>query len=174
MRNQVEKILQMATLEEGKHEFNFVPLDAHKLIQKAVSNVALQVSTREGTLSTLLGATHSTILGDSVHLQNVIHNLLDNAIKYSASRPNVRIETRNTNGQLIIVVGDRGIGIAREYLDKVFDKYFRVPTGNLHDVKGFGLGLSYVKLVVQAHGGNVSLVSTPGQGTTVSLNFPLA
>jgi two-component system phosphate regulon sensor histidine kinase PhoR len=173
MKHQVDKILQMATLEEGKGEFNRSQLDAHEVIERAVENFALQIAARGGSMTIELNAAQNWMLADPVHFENVIHNVLENAVKYSPSAPIITVRTNNDNGGLCIEVSDRGIGIATEHADKVFDKYYRVSTGNLHDVKGFGLGLSYVKLVVQAHGGNVSLVSTPGQGTTVSMNFPL-
>ena len=172
MRNQVEKILQMATLEEGEHEFNKVRLDLHEIIQKAVDNIEVQIEARKGNVKVVLNAQQSVVQGDAVHIENVIYNLLDNANKYSANKPNISVSTLNVGGSLVVVVADRGLGIAREHIDKVFDKYYRVPTGNLHDVKGFGLGLSYVKLILEAHGGLVAIKSEPGKGTMVELRFP--
>jgi two-component system phosphate regulon sensor histidine kinase PhoR len=172
MRNQVEKILQMATLEEGEHEFNKVRLDLHEIIQNAVDNIEVQIEARKGNVKVVLNAQQSIVQGDAVHIENVIYNLLDNANKYSANKPNISVSTLNVGGSLVVVVADRGLGIAREHIDKVFDKYYRVPTGNLHDVKGFGLGLSYVKLILEAHGGRVAIKSEPGKGTMVELRFP--
>jgi two-component system phosphate regulon sensor histidine kinase PhoR len=108
-----------------------------------------------------------------VHLTNIIHNLLDNANKYSPDSPEIRVSTRNSRKGITIAVEDRGTGIRDESKKRVFDKYYRVPVGNLHDVKGFGLGLSYVKLMVEAHGGAVSLRSEYGKGTIVEVYLPL-
>ncbi len=172
MKNQVEKILQMAALEEGDYEFNMAPVDMHQVIARAAENAALQVSAQKGTVTTQLAAKKTKILADAVHIENVIHSLLDNAVKYSPNEPAISIETIDENGKLVIRVRDNGIGISEENLGKVFDKYYRVPTGNLHDVKGFGIGLSYVKLIAEAHNGSVAIISRVGKGTTVELKFP--
>lgn len=171
MRNQVDKILQMATLEEGEHAFHFVSLNMHHSITRTAENLALQLSVRKGNIALRLNAPHPNIDGDIVHIENVLHSLLDNAIKYSAANPDIIIETANETDELIIRIIDHGIGIAAEHIENVFDKYYRVPTGNLHNVKGFGLGLSYVKLITAAHNGKVTLKSVPGKGTTVELRF---
>lgn len=173
MKRQVEKILQMAALEEGEYELTLTTVDVHQLIRGAVENIALQLTARGGQITTQLNAVESTIRADALHIQNVLHNILDNAMKYSESKPAISIETLNEEATLVIRVRDNGIGISAENLSKVFDKYYRVPTGNLHDVKGFGLGLSYVKLVTDAHHGRVSIESEPGGGSTVQLRFPL-
>jgi two-component system phosphate regulon sensor histidine kinase PhoR len=172
MKNQVEKILQMAMLEEGDFELNVVPVDVHPLVLRAVDNIALQVTARKGSLATDLKAVHSVVLADAVHLENVIHNLLDNAVKYSKDAPVISVETSNVEGRLLLRVRDNGIGIAEEHIGKIFDKYFRVPTGNIHDVKGFGLGLSYVKLIMEAHHGTVEIRSRVGAGSVVELRLP--
>ena len=112
------------------------------------------------------------INADVVHLTNVINNILDNAVKYSQARPQISVNTHNANGGIHIMITDNGIGISEEDLQRVFEKYFRVHTGNVHNVKGFGLGLSYVKLMAEAHGGTISLKSRLGSGTTVELSFP--
>ena len=119
-------------------------------------------------------AARHTISGDAVHVTNIIHNLLDNAGKYSPEKPSITVSTKNVDGSLKISVKDNGIGMKEEDARRVFEKYFRVSTGNIHDVKGFGLGLSYVKLMVEAHEGSVSITSSPGKGTTVEVTFPLS
>jgi two-component system phosphate regulon sensor histidine kinase PhoR len=174
MKKQVEKILQMSALEEGDYELNLVPVDVHKIITKAVENISLQMTARKGTITTELNAPRSKIQADAVHLENIVHNVLDNAVKYSRNEPKIVVATSSTADQLIIRVQDNGIGIAEEHLQKVFEKYYRVPTGNVHDVKGFGLGLSYVKLVTEAHRGTIAIQSQLGKGTTVELHFPLS
>ena len=109
-----------------------------------------------------------------MHVENVMNSVLDNAEKYSPGAPRIRLSTLNDDRWLVISVADRGIGIAAEHLQNIFEKYYRVPTSNIHDVKGFGLGLSYVKLVVGRHGGTVRAVSAPGSGTNVELRFPVS
>jgi two-component system phosphate regulon sensor histidine kinase PhoR len=173
MRNQVDKILQMAVIEEGDYDLKLSDVDVHQIIQKAVGNVALSVENRHGTIQCSLDAEDHSLQADALHLTNIIHNLLDNANKYSPDSPEIRVSTRNSRKGITIAVEDRGIGMRDESMKRVFDKYYRVPVGNLHDVKGFGLGLSYVKLMVEAHGGTVSLRSEYGKGTTVEVFLPL-
>ena len=110
---------------------------------------------------------------DPVHIENVIHNLLDNAAKYSDGSPTIAVLTHNHQQMLVVTISDKGIGIPKDSLEKVFDKYYRVPTGNIHDVKGFGLGLSYVRLIVEAHQGTVAIRCNPDKGTIVELRFPV-
>lgn len=112
------------------------------------------------------------LTADPVHLGNVVHNLLDNASKYTPESPRIRVTTRIDNGTLSLAITDNGIGMHQDDCRRAFDKYFRVSTGNVHDVKGFGLGLSYVKLMVEAHGGAVTIHSRPGEGTRVEVTFP--
>jgi signal transduction histidine kinase len=173
MKQQVDKILQMAVLEEGDLELNIVPLDVHAVIRKAVENVTLQVEQKGGAIVCKLGAGSSLVNADLVHLANVVHNVLDNANKYSPEAPRIEVSTWNADGLLKIAIRDEGIGMKEEDAKRAFEKYFRVSTGNQHDVKGFGLGLSYVKLIVEAQKGSVSLASSPGRGTTVELAFPV-
>jgi two-component system phosphate regulon sensor histidine kinase PhoR len=173
MKTQVDKILQMALLEEGDYELKLVPLDMHALIRDAVQNTVLQVEAKGGSVSSRLEAESFTVNADPVHMANIIHNVLDNAIKYSPGAPFITVVTRNSGESLLIEIGDRGIGIGREEREKVFEKYYRVRTGNVHDVKGFGLGLSYVRLMVEAQGGNVSISGDLGKGTTLHLGFPV-
>jgi signal transduction histidine kinase len=172
MRNQTDKILQMAVLEQGDYELKISDVDVHQVIAKAVGALALRVENRHGKVSCDLKATQFTLKADAVHFAGVIENLLDNANKYSPHEPRIAVATENVDGGLRIGISDNGIGMKPEHQKMVFEKYFRVPSGNIHDVKGFGLGLSYVRLIVLAHGGTVTLASTYGVGTKVDLLFP--
>jgi two-component system phosphate regulon sensor histidine kinase PhoR len=173
MRNQVEKILEMAALEEGDYELNIAAVDAHKIIEDAVQNIALQIEKRGGKIKCQLGAAAPVIEADEVHLANIIHNLLDNANKYSPETPVITIATGNDGAGLRIRIADKGMGLRPEDQKRVFEKYFRVPTGNVHDVNGFGLGLSYVKLMVEAHGGRITVQSEYQKGSEFEIWLPL-
>ncbi len=174
MKRQVDTILQMAVLEEGNYELKLVGVDVHEIIRGVVDNVSLQVEEKSGSIQCRLDATRSYVYADTMHFTNIIHNVLDNACKYSPDRPSIVVSTSNKNDSIAIDVTDSGIGIRKEDVARVFEKYFRVHTGNVHDVKGFGLGLSYVKLMTEAHGGTISLESEPGKGTTLHLLFPVS
>ncbi len=173
MKHQVEKILQMAVLEEGEFELKRTEVDIHQLIEQAVKNFTIPVEQKNGTLSATLDAKGRTVRGDLVHLSNIINNVLDNAVKYSGGIPDIRISTKDAGHSIVITVADNGIGISKEDAERVFEKYYRVSTGNMHNVKGFGLGLSYVKLIVEAHNGSVALHSSPNKGTTVQIILPV-
>jgi two-component system phosphate regulon sensor histidine kinase PhoR len=173
MRSQVDRILELAALEEGEFEFRRERLDLHEIVARAAANSALRVRERGGSVSTDLRAGNHTVRGDAMHVENVVNSVLDNAEKYSPDRPTIRVATYNADGCIVVSVADRGIGIAPEHLPNIFEKYFRVPTNNLHDVKGFGIGLSYVRLVVERHGGSVRAESAPGQATTIEMKFPV-
>ena len=173
MKKQVDRILEMALIEEGDYELALADVDMHRVIASACENAAMLVEPRHGSMEFRPGAERHTIRGDAVHLANIVHNLLENGVKYSAGAPDVCASTENEGEFLLVRVRDRGIGIPPEHVGRVFDKYYRVPTGNLHDVKGFGLGLRYVRLLTEAHGGTVTLRSRPGEGTEVTLRFPL-
>jgi two-component system, OmpR family, phosphate regulon sensor histidine kinase PhoR len=174
MRAQVEKILQMAQLERGDFRLTLEEIDIHAVLARALAGFALQIEQRRGTIERDLAATRTTVRGDNVHLAGVIGNVLDNAIKYSPGPPMIGVRTRNDDGWVVITISDRGVGIDDAYQARVFEKYFRCPTGERHDVKGFGLGLSYVKLLIEAHQGRVELDSRVGEGTRVTLRLPLA
>jgi len=174
MKQQVDKILQMAVLEKGDYELNIVPVDVHEVIRKAAENIMLQVDQKGGTITSRLEAESSIVLADPLHAANVIHNILDNASKYSVEAPCIETSTWNSDGRLWISIRDHGIGMKEDDARRAFEKYFRAATGNRHDVKGFGLGLAYVKLMVEAIGGHVRLTSSPGKGTTVEMVLPVA
>lgn len=171
--SQVERILQLASLEEGDLDLRRDPVAMHDVITEAAKRSTLQVEALGGKLTTALNATSATVLGDRVHLESVAHNLIDNAIKYSIHAPQVTVTTENVGDMLHLVVRDRGIGLSPDQLERVFDKYYRVPTGNVHNAKGFGIGLSYVKLVVTSLGGTVRMRSAEGAGTEVEVVLPV-
>ncbi len=173
MKHQVDKILQLAVLEEGEFEWKRSDVDMHAVITQAVQHVSMQAEQKNGKITVRLTADRAVVSGDAVHLANIIYNVLDNAIKYTPTVPAITVTSEISGSDLLIRVSDNGIGIPAQDLDRVFEKYFRVSTGNTHDVKGFGLGLRYVQLIVRAHGGTVSLASTPGAGTTVTIALPL-
>jgi len=172
MKDQVEKILQVALIEEGDFDLQQTDVDLHEVIETALSKLSMRVSERNGTIETNLSARESHVAADPVHITNVIYNLLDNAEKYSPDKPQISISTRNRKDGVVVAVEDRGRGISKDDLERIFDKYYRVQSGNLHDVKGFGLGLSYVKLIVELHGGSVTIDSRLGDGSRVEIYLP--
>jgi two-component system, OmpR family, phosphate regulon sensor histidine kinase PhoR len=172
LRTQVERVLQLATLERGSMKLRQERVDLHALIEKAMASFRLTLDERNGTLAMDLRAEKQSLTGDAVHLQNVLHNLLDNAIKYSPSTPRIEIRTWNEGRQLLVSVRDGGIGLGAEEQRRIFQRFYRVSTGNVHDVKGFGLGLHYVQQIVRAHKGTVSVQSALGKGSTFTLTFP--
>jgi two-component system, OmpR family, phosphate regulon sensor histidine kinase PhoR len=169
----VENVLQTAILDKGNFKLKPSPVDMHEMIRNVVANVQLGVEKRAGEISADLRALHYIVDADRTHIQNVIYNLVDNALKYSPEKPHIRVFTCDFADQLEICVQDNGIGIARENQKKIFEKLYRVPTGNIHDVKGFGLGLSYVKAIIEKHGGDVWVESEPGKGSRFYVRLPL-
>ncbi len=174
MNSQVERVLQIAQIDRNEVQLHIAEVNMHHLIQQAVANFSLQIEKRDGTLQLDLQASTPVVKGDATHLASVIHNLLDNANKYSPERPQIAVRTRNTSKGLAIAVEDKGVGISKEARKYIFDKFYRVHTGNLHDVKGFGLGLSYVKAIVEAHKGTVEVRSEVGKGSTFTITLPTA
>jgi two-component system, OmpR family, phosphate regulon sensor histidine kinase PhoR len=168
----VESILQTAILDKGEFKLKLSDLDIHDIIKTAINNTYLLIEQRQGKIVTQLNATKTKLQADKVHLTNIIFNLIDNAIKYSKENPEISITTENAEGGINIFVKDNGIGISKENQKKIFDKFYRVPTGNVHNVKGFGLGLSYVQAVVNKHGGTISVQSEPGRGSTFIIFLP--
>ncbi len=169
---QVEKVLQMAVFNEGRLKFKFKEFDVNKMIETVTSNFELRVKSKSGVLETEIKAENPLIKGDEVHITNVIFNLLDNAVKYSKEIPEIKVTTFNKKENVVISVEDKGIGISKEHHAQIFDRFFRVPTGNIHNVKGFGLGLSYVKKIVDSHNGTIKVESAVNKGTKFSILFP--
>ncbi|HLX67884.1 MAG TPA: ATP-binding protein, partial [Puia sp.] len=173
MNKQVETILQASLLDRQEQQLNLKSLHAHRIIQEALENVRLQLEGKGGSYELQLTAMTDLIEADEVHFMNVITNLIDNAIKYSKENLLIRISTHSTPRNLIIRIEDNGIGMTKETQRRIFEKFYRAHTGNLHNVKGFGLGLSYVKTIVEAHEGRIKVDSTIGKGTAFTLEFPL-
>ncbi len=167
-----EKILQTAILEKGQLRLRKEKINLHSIIEDVAHKIAIQVEIRDGSIVTQLNATEPLILADKVHITNVINNLLDNANKYSPRKPLITITTSDMNNGIQVSIIDNGIGINKANLKKIFEKLYRVPTGDVHNVKGFGLGLSYVKFIVDKHEGKVSVESEPGKGSTFRIWLP--
>jgi signal transduction histidine kinase len=173
MQDQVRKILETAALEKGELELKFARLDAHEAIRRTAEAFALAVESRGGSIRLRLEAGDADIEADPLHFPNVLRNLIDNAVKYARRPPDILVATATSGDLLRIAVTDNGPGLGPEARRRVFDKYYRVPSGNVHDVKGFGLGLSYARLVVKAHGGTIGVQSEEGRGSTFSVELPL-
>ena len=169
---QVERVLQMAIFDQGQLKLKRKELDMHDIIETVAQNFFLQIEKRKGELSFFPEAENSGIMGDSIHITNVVSNLLENAVKYTTKTPNIEIRTSNEKNYFILSIKDNGIGISKENQKRIFDKFYRVPTGNIHTVKGFGLGLNYVKKIVDEHHGEISLNSTYNKGTTFKIFIP--
>ena len=173
LQDQVERILQAATIEKEKIAIKKQPVNVNKLLERSIATFRVNVESKNGVLTDNLNAENPFILGDEVHLSNLFNNLIDNAIKYSPDNLDVNIRTENKEGKLQILIKDKGLGIAKEHQAHIFDKFYRVPTGNVHDVKGFGIGLNYVNLLVKKHNGTIQLESEKGEGSTFILTFKI-
>ena len=175
MNRQVETILKSALMERQEVQLVLKPIHAHQVIEDVADNFMLRLQEKNGTLETNLQATNDLIEADEVHFSNLINNLMDNAVKYSKENvpPRICISTVSNHKKLTIKIEDNGIGMSRETLKRIFEKFYRAHTGNIHNVKGFGLGLSYVKDIVEAHGGTIKADSTLGKGSCMTIELPL-
>ena len=172
MNSQVEKVLQMALLDKRDFSLKLTQINLHDVINSAIENINLQVEKKDGTAKAELEAANPFVEGDVTHISNIVNNLLDNANKYSPNQPDISVHTRNVPNGVEVTISDKGIGMSKEQRKHIFDKFYRVHTGNLHDVKGFGLGLSYVKAMMTAHKGQIEVKSELGKGSSFCLFFP--
>ena len=172
MNQQVENILQMSTLDNREMDFVFQETDIHQVINRGIDTIGIQVHERGGRIECNLDAERSIIAGDPEHLRNLVHNLLDNANKYSEENPLIKVSTRNDNSGIFLVVEDNGIGMTKTVQSKIFERFYRQTTGNVHNVKGFGLGLNYVKSIVDAHNGTITVESEPERGSRFTVFLP--
>ncbi len=173
LENQVERVLNVAKMDKDTLHLKKELFDMHDLIAEAKGNFEFNQAEHGGQITLDLQATEFNIQADPVHISNVVFNLLDNAIKYCEVQPSISIKTKNEKNGFVLEIADNGIGIKREDIKMIFDKFYRVPTGNLHNVKGFGLGLYYVKIIIEQHGGNIQVKSSVGKGTTFILWLPI-
>lgn len=173
LNNQVEKVLQLAKIERENVELHLEKTDLNELLAHISPSLEIKINDKKGALTLDLPADHIMIMADKLHLTNIIHNLVDNGVKYSTQPPEITIKIKKEGKNAVLSVTDKGIGIPKEFQNKVFDKFFRVPTGNVHNVKGFGLGLFYVLSLCQEHGWKLGLLSSPGAGTTIHITIPM-
>lgn len=169
----VDKVLRLSMFEQNKMELTKEPVDLKELVQEVMQSMKLQFEKRNAVVEFTPSNTDAMVLGDKLHLLSVVYNLLDNAMKYSAEKPWIQIAIYQQDSGLQLRVKDNGIGIAPEYRLKVFDKFFRVPHGNTHNVKGYGLGLSYVHEVIQKHGGTIVVQAAEPNGSEFIMNLPV-
>jgi two-component system phosphate regulon sensor histidine kinase PhoR len=172
MNKKVETILQIASLDKKEIDFKLENVSMHTIIERAVETIEIQVHQKNGKITLKLNAAEPVIYGDVEHLTNLVNNLLDNALKYSHESPDITVETMNNERGIILSVEDKGIGMSKSIQSKIFERFYRQSSGNIHDVKGFGLGLNYVRAIIDAHKGNVVVTSEPGKGSRFDIFLP--
>ena len=172
MNTRVEQVLQMALLDSSEFKLHEKVLDIHEVIRNVTDNIRLQTESRNGQLIVNLEAQRMQVHADESHMTNVLISILDNAIKYSPVNPEIRVSTINSGSSIIISISDNGIGMNSETQKKIFDKFFRVTSGNIHNIKGFGLGLSYAKAIVLAHKGEIKVTSEVEKGSRFDILLP--
>jgi two-component system phosphate regulon sensor histidine kinase PhoR len=172
LKNQIEQVLQIAVLDKGEYTLKMKKMDVHRVLEGILKSFSIVVKKRDGFIITKFNATETMIVADKDHFTNIIYNLLDNAEKYSPESPLITIKTENRDHGIVISVEDKGIGISADAQRHIFKNLYRVPTGNIHNVKGFGLGLYYARLMMEAHRGSISLHSEPKKGSRFDLFFP--
>ena len=174
MKKQVESVLNMSKLERKEMQLFLKQTDVRELIRKLAESFRLIVEERGGTLTEDFTAERFILKVDEFHLSNALVNLLDNANKYSPETPEINIKTRNEGNKYVIEISDKGMGMEPFNKKKIFEKFFREETGNVHNVKGQGLGLSYVKRIIELHGGQVLVESAKGLGSTFTVKLPMS
>ncbi|RVU02117.1 HAMP domain-containing histidine kinase [Mucilaginibacter limnophilus] len=170
----IERVLNIARLEKNDFKLDTKKVDVNDMITLVLDSMSLKLQKHDAKTTLNLDAENAIIIADELHFSNVLYNLIDNAIKYSTDAPDITISTLNKNNQLLIRVADKGIGMSRDQQSKIFEQFYRIPTGNLHDVKGFGLGLSYANTIVKKLNGTIGVKSEKDKGSEFELKFPLA
>jgi two-component system phosphate regulon sensor histidine kinase PhoR len=173
LERQIEKVLQVAGSDKSKIKLKLEQTDCHDLLEKVVENFKMNQPNMNLSVTMEFAAKQADIVSDKLHLSNVIYNLLDNAVKYCDVAPVIKLSTTRENDTFRISVSDNGRGIEKKYLNKIFDRFFRIPTGDVHTVKGFGLGLNYVKNITDAHKWKLHVESQPGKGSTFTILIPV-
>ena len=173
LKKMVDNILQLARLKRGQLQLCLEKIDVHEVLRSIIANISLQVTSKNGTITTHLDAPVATIVGDPTHIESVIANLIENALKYTPTQPAIVISTWNEKKFLVVSIKDNGIGIPKKNIRHIFDEFYRVPKGNIHDVKGYGIGLHYVKKIVQKHNGHIKVESVLNQGSVFYVYLPL-
>ncbi len=169
----VESVLKSALWDKTDLKLKKETFNIHQTIEEVVENISIQINAKGGVIELALDAQELMLEADKIHVTNIIYNLLDNANKYSPEKPQIKIVTQNIKKGILIEIADQGVGIKRENFAKIFEKFYRVPTGNVHDVKGFGLGLNYVKALIEKHAGEIKVSSVFGKGTSFKIYLPL-
>ncbi|MEZ4722340.1 MAG: HAMP domain-containing sensor histidine kinase [Flavobacteriales bacterium] len=172
LQSQVERVLQIARLDKDDQQLSKSTVNVNELLELAIPTIKMNFEDRNIVIHSNLKADPATVYADEMHVTNILYNLLDNAAKYGGEQPQIEVTTRNTKKGLSITVKDNGPGISKDQQKLVFEKFYRIPTGNVHDVKGFGIGLHYVKTITEAHGGRVRLTSEPGNGAAFEVLLP--
>jgi len=175
MNRQVETILKASQLEKQEVDLNLQPVHVHQIIQDVVDNFILQLEDKQGKVELALNAQNDLINADEVHFSNLVNNLVDNAVKYAKDNipPLIKLTTQSNGKHFTMKIEDNGIGMSRDTVKRIFERFYRAHTGNVHNVKGFGLGLSYVKTMVEAHDGDIRAESLLGKGSTFTVELPL-
>lgn len=173
LNEQVEKVLNISRIEKGNFEIKREKIDVQTLLPDLINSTRARTEELNGELTTHFPKGPLPVLADPVHLSNILHNLLDNAVKYGGLNPQIEVSAKSTKGKLFVSVSDKGPGISPEHRERLFEKFYRVPTGDIHDVKGFGLGLFYVAQICKAHGWALSVDSQVGEGAIFTIEFPL-
>jgi two-component system phosphate regulon sensor histidine kinase PhoR len=171
LKNQVERVLQIAIIDKEDYKLKIKEVDVHEVIQECLENFKIQIVERNGNLQANLEAIQHLVNADKDHLTNIINNLLDNANKYTPQNPDIKVNTANSGGKLEISIQDNGIGISKDNQAHIFKKFHRLQTGNIHDVKGFGIGLYYVKTMIEQMGGTINIESELNKGSRFTLLF---
>ena len=174
LKKQIDQLLKLSCIERGELQMNSNSFHAHSILEECSEALSVRISEREGTMIFNKNAKNDLIKGDQELIQNVMFNLLDNAMKYSTEKPEITIETKNVNGDFRVFVSDKGIGMTKEEQKQIFERYYRAPTGDRHDVKGFGIGLSYSRMIIDAHKGSINVWSKRNFGSTFTVILPQA